>query len=867
MTARADASVATTADVSQATALKSPIVWRLAWRDLRGGLGGYWIFLVCIALGVAAIAGVGSVADSLSDGLGREGRTMLGGDAAFSTVSQPLGDDERAWLAARGRLSDVTTLRSMAHAGDQSTLIDVKAVDALYPVAGAVTLAPSQPLDAALAPAEGSFGLVADDTLSGRLGLKVGDTFSIGSARFILRGILRQEPDRLAGGIALAPRVLMSREALAATALIQPGTLAKFTTRIDLGAGGSGQNNDAALQGFVSDAKAAFPQAGWEIKTRDSVSPEFDRNLGRFTQFLTLIGLTALVVGGVGVGNAVKAAMERKRASLAVLKALGASGRAVFALGLAQVMLVAAFGVLGGLAIGAALPYLAVLVFGSRIPLPLVPSLHPEALALGALYGFLTALVFSLPTLGRMHDVPVSALFRDEVEPGPGRLRPFYRVLLVLSVAALAGSAIGFSQDHRLALYHVGATVAAFALLRLVAWAFTTAARALPRPRGVALRLALGNIHRPGALTSAVVLSLGLGLTLLVTLALIDDNIQHQIDDARPGVTPSFFFADVPNREADAFLGFVKAQAPGVVVDSVPILRGRITAVDGVPADKVKAKEGATWVLEGDRGITFADAPPQGSRVVEGAWWPKDYTGPPQVSFDRELADGIGLRLGQSVTVNVLGRSITATVANLRKIDWQTLGINFVMVFSPNSFAGAPHMVLATAAFPTDEPARDTALARDVARAYPAVTTVRVRDILQAINAFVGKLGIATRAASAITIVSSVLVLAGALAAGRRARVYDAVILKVLGATRRKLLAAFLLEYGMLGLGTAVFGVLAGTAAAYGVVVGVMGLAFHFDWQPAVEAAIAALVVTVGLGLAGTWRILGQKPAGYLRSL
>ena len=253
--------------------------------------------------------------------------------------------------------------------------------------------------------------------------------------------------------------------------------------------------------------------------------------------------------------------------------------------------------------------------------------------------------------------------------------------------------------------------------------------------------------------------------------------------------------------------------------------------------------------------------------MVDGAWWPKDYSGPPQVSFDRELADGIGLKLGQSVTVNVLGRSITAKVANLRKIDWQTMGINFVMVFSPNSFAGAPHMVLATAAFPTDDPARDTALARDVARTYPAVTTVRVRDILQAINAFVGKLGIATRAASAVTIVSSVLVLAGALAAGRRARVYDAVILKVLGATRRRLLAAFLLEYGMLGLGTAIFGVLAGTAAAYGVVVGVMGLEFHFDWRPAVEAAAAALTVTVGLGLAGTWRILGQKPAGYLRSL
>ena len=860
-----------TAEVAGAAAARSagraglglPVALRLAWRDLRGGLGGYWIFLICIALGVAAIAGVGSVAGSLSEGLGREGRAVLGGDAAFSTVSQPLGRAETDWLAARGRLSHIVTARSMARAGDQAGLIDVKAVDAAYPLAGSVGIEPPQPLAGALAPVDGTYGLVADAAIVGRLGLKVGDRVSIGATAFALRGILRSEPDRLAGGIAFAPEVLMSREGLDATKLIQPGTLAKFTTRLAL----AGPDDDAALGRTVAAARAAFPQAGWDIKTRNNVSPEFDRNLGRFTQFLTLIGLTALVVGGVGVANAVKAAMERKRASLAVLKALGAPGGAVFAMGLAQVMLVAGFGVVAGLAIGAAMPYAAVAGFGALIPLPLVPSLHPAALGLGALYGLLTALVFSLPTLGRVHDVPVSALFRDAVDPEPGRLRLGYRLALGLAVLALVASAVGFSQDHRLAAYDVAGTLLVFALLRLVAWGYMVLARALPRPRNVELRLALGNIHRPGALTGAVVLSLGLGLTLLVTLALIDSNIQHQITETRPGVTPSFFFADVPNRDAEGFLAFVKAKTPAAVIEEVPILRGRITAVNGVPADQVKAREGSTWVLEGDRGITFADAPPKGSSVVAGDWWPKDYAGTPLVSFDRELADGIGLKLGDTVTVNVLGRPVTATVSNLRKVDWQTMGINFVMVFSPNAFRGAPYMALATAAYPTDDPARDTRLARDVAEAYPAVTTVRVRDVLEAVNAFVGKLGTATRAASAITILSSVLVLAGALAAGRRARVYDSVMLKVLGATRRRLLLAFVIEYALLGLGTALFGILAGTAAAYGVVKAVMGFDFTFAPAPAVEAALAALVVTVGLGLLGTWRILGQKPAGYLRSL
>ena len=380
------------------------------------------------------------------------------------------------------------------------------------------------------------------------------------------------------------------------------------------------------------------------------------------------------------------------------------------------------------------------------------------------------------------------------------------------------------------------------------------------------MRLALANLHRPGALTPSVVLSLGLGLTLLVTLTLIDRNIHRQVESGRPGLTPSFFFVDVPSRQADAFADFVKARAPGVTVDQVPMMRGRITALNGIPADKVKPKEGAAWVLEGDRGITYAAAVPSGSSIVDGHWWAADDHGPPLVSFDRDMADGLGLKVGDTVTVNVLGRSITATIVNLRKIDWQSLGINFVMVFSPSSFAGAPHMVLATAAFPPGTDAgRELDLAKDVASSYPTITSVRVKDMLEAIDALVGKLGLATRGASAITIVASILVLAGALAAGRRARVYDAVVLKVLGATRRRLLAAYVIEYGLLGLGTAVFGILAGTGAAFAVVHYVMRFDFHVDWLPAAEAALASLVLTVGLGLVGTWRILGRSAAGYLR--
>jgi putative ABC transport system permease protein len=254
--------------------------------------------------------------------------------------------------------------------------------------------------------------------------------------------------------------------------------------------------------------------------------------------------------------------------------------------------------------------------------------------------------------------------------------------------------------------------------------------------------------------------------------------------------------------------------------------------------------------------------------VVAGEWWPPDVEGPPLVSFENRIADGLGLKVGDPVTVNVLGRNITARVANLRAVDWESLGINFVMVFSPNSFRGAPHTNIATLTFPDGASAgTEAALLRKAAAAYPMVTTIRVKEALDAVGAIVGNLVLAIRAASLVTVLAAVIVLGGALAAGHHNRVYDAVILKTLGATRPRLLAAYAFEYLLLGTATALFGVAAGSLAADIVVRDLMTLPFTWLPLPAIAAALGALAVTVALGLAGTFSALGQKPASVLRDL
>ena len=621
-------------------------------------------------------------------------------------------------------------------------------------------------------------------------------------------------------------------------------------------------------RGSRSDRAPCVPDAGWEVRSRTNASPELGRNIERFTQYLTLVGLTALLVGGVGVANAVKHYLDRKRDVIATLKSLGATGGNIFAIYLAQVLMLALIGTAIGLVLGAALPFGIAAAFGAVIPIPLAPAIHPGELALAAAYGLLTAIAFALWPLGRAHDVPVSALFRDEVAPAPRRPRLRYVVGAVVTVAALAALAIGLAYDRRIGAMFVGAAAAVFLTLRLVAVGVMALARRAPRPRSTLLRLVIANIHRPGALTPTVVLSLGLGLALLVTLTLIDGNLRRQFTAALPERAPSFYFVDIQDAEAARFDAFVNARAPDAKLDRVPMLRGRIVSAHGVKVEDLRPSANAAWVLNSDRGITYAAELPEGSRVVAGQWWGADYQGPPLVSFENKLADGLGLKLGDPVVVNVLGRNITVMVANLRTVDWQTLGINFVMVLSPNALRGAPHAHIATLTYPGGgAPEDEIALMKAVAAAFPGVTIVRVKEALEAVAKIVLDLTLAIRGASAVALFAAVLVLAGALATGHRHRVYDAVVLKTLGATRLRLLGSYALEYLLLGLATAVFGVAAGSVAAAFVVTEVMNLTFVWLPAPALTAALGALVLTVAFGLIGTFSALGQKPARVLRHL
>jgi putative ABC transport system permease protein len=843
---------------------------RLALRELRGGLRGFYVFIACTALGVMAIAGVGAFSASLDAGLAREGRTILGADVSFILSQREADAAQRAFLDAQGRLSLTATMRAMARTDSapdeaRTALVEIKAVDAAYPLVGTVRLDPAMALPDALAARDGAFGAVADPALLARLDLKPGARIRIGEAVIELRAALVSEPDRLAAGIGFGPRLLLGHDAVRATGLVQPGSLVRWHYRLRLADAAA---SEAAIQRVTEAAAAQFPDAGWEVRSRTSASPSLERNIERFTQYLTLVGLTALLVGGVGVANAIRGQLDRKRDAIATMKALGATGGGVFAIYLIQALLLAVMGALPGIALGAALPFLIAWGLGTLLPLPMAPAISIPDLALALAYGLLTALAFALWPLGRAHDISVSALFRDEVAPERRRPRMAYIVATVLVVSLLATLAVKLAYDQRIAAIFVVAAAGIFITLRLVASLVMAVARRMPRPRSTVLRLALANIHRPGALTTSVVLSLGLGLSLLIAVIEIDGNLRRQFLAALPDRAPAFFFLDIQSPEAARFEGFIREHAPAATLERVPMLRGRIVTVKGVRIEDMRVPQNISWVTQSDRGITYSDTIPAGSRLAAGQWWAPDYKGPPLVSFERRVASGLGLAIGDPVVVNVLGRNIEARVANTRALDWQSLGINFAMVFSPSALRAAPHSHIATLTFPgTTTVAEEVALLKAVATAFPAVTAVRVREAIDAVGGVVTNLVLAIRGASALTLLIAVLVLGGALAASHRHRVYDAVILRTVGATRGQLIAAYALEYLILGVVTAIVGVAAGTAAAALVITRVMNLSYTWLPGPDLLAAGIAVVATVVLGLLGTFRALDQKPAPVLRRL
>ena len=842
---------------------------RLAYREFRNGFHGFRIFLGCLVIGVGAIAAVGSVSESLVAGLNAKGRLILGGDISLHVHNRELTPTQRDWLAQRFTLSHYVSLRGMAQtlaadgAGDiQSVLAEVKAVDNAYPLVGRVTLKdPQNDFQTAL-----QNGVVVEQALLDRLQLKRGEAFQLGTSQLVIAGVLDNEPDRLAGGFALGPRILLTQSLLAQTGLATPGSLTEHHYLLTQPAASS----QLDLANAVAQIKAQFPNAEGHLRDRRDASPSLRRSIERIAIFLTLVGLTALVVGGVGVGNAVSAYLARRRQSIGILKSLGASARLIYLIYLCQIGLMTLIGIVVGLVIGAVFPYMAHFFVADLLPFEMNLRPHANALLPAAAFGVLTAFIFAMRPLQNACAVPATNLFqpRDLMASTRRQMTGFSFVPFAFIATALGLVLVALYVVQRIdvTLYFILGLLASYLLLRLAAYLLMRLARAIGRPRNPILRLALANLYRPGAPTKTAMLTIGLSVTLLSIITLVDGNLNQQFSKSLPADTPSYFLLDVQTQQ----LADVKTQAEAVSgfggLNAVPMLRGRVTHMAGVPAAQLRPPEDVDWVLRGDRGITYSDTLPQGSELVAGQWWPQDYQGPALVSIEDRVAYGFGLSIGDDIGFNILGRDMTARIASLRKVDYQNMGLNFVFVFSPNMLTAAPHTHAMTVTLNEEDPQAVLAFRQNLLRQFPNISIIRVKESVEQIFNLLADLNLGVRVMSVITILAGVLVLAGALASGHHMRLFDTVMLKVLGASRRQILAVYLFEYLMLGLGAALIAASVGGFAAYLIIVKLMQIEFVLLSSALLVTILGATSLTICLGLIGTWQILGAKSVPVLRA-
>ncbi|MFA8386439.1 MAG: ABC transporter permease [Pelagibaca sp.] len=833
---------------------------RFARRELRGGLKGFRIFLACLALGVAAIAGVGSVRSAIQSGLETQGSILLGGDASVEFTYRFADPEERAYLEALSTgISEITDFRSMVvrdpEGEAERALTQVKSVDAAYPLTGEVVLDPPMPLSEALAGDGTQPGAVMAPLLADRLGLSTGDSFRLGTQDFTLSAILVTEPDSSASGFSLGPRTMVTTDALREAGLLQPGTLYETEYRLLL-------PPDSDLDALETATEAAFPSSGLRWRDARNGAPGVAQFVERLGAFLILVGLSGLAVGGIGVSAAVRAYLASKTSVIATLRTLGATRATIFQTYFLQIGALSVLGIVLGLCLGALVPILFGPVISASLPVPAIFTIHPAPLIEAALYGILTALVFTLWPLARTEDIRPAMLFRDALDGGKALPAWRYVIATLVLLGLLVGVAGFFSGSPFLTLWTAGGLIGSLIVLVIAAIGIRwIAKRATKATRGHPVwRWALASIGGPRDAAAPVVLSLGLGLSVLAAVGQIDGNLRTAIDRDLPEVAPAYFFVDIQPDQMPRYTEMLENDPAVARIDTAPMLRGVLTQINDRPAREVA---GDHWVVTGDRGITYAAQPDTNTRVVAGEWWQPDHSGPAEVSFAIEEAEEMGLRLGDTLTVNVLGRDINATITSFRDVDFSTAGMGFVMTMTPNALQGAPHTFISTVYASSEDEAR---ILRDLATAFPNITAISVRDAIDRVSVLLEGISAAVRWGAAATLLTGFLVLIGAAAAGEGARTYEAAVLKTLGASRARILQSFALRSALLGGGAGIVALGAGILGSWAVTTFIMDSSFAVVWPSALGIVVGGVLATLLAGLIFAWRPLAARPAQVLRA-
>ena len=831
---------------------------RLAWRETRGAGRHLALLFACVAIGVGALVGVGGFAANLDRTMAREAKALLGGDVEIRSARPLEGAAESAigQVAAGADVARVRELVAMARdpRSGRSIPVELKAVEPGYPLYGAVDTAPHAPLGTLL---RGHAVIVQDDLLV-RLQLRPGDAITVGAATFTIAGVVRKEPDRV-GLISLGPRVLMADGALADTGLETFGSRVRYRTLVRLPASAQARAVRERLARAIDDPAI-------RVVAYDEAQPGLRKFYTQLGAYLGLVGLVSLLVGGIGVASAVRTLVRRRMPAIAILKVLGAHTRVIMTAYLLQTQALALAGSAAGVLLGTALQPLLIRLLAGLVPFALDTRIEAGTIVRAVAMGSVTALLFTLWPLLEVRTVRPSRILRREVDsvPAPQR-RPW--LTAIPFVLVLVGLALWQAGSLKIGGIFVAACAAALVLLALLGRAVVSLAQRLPRVRSLAWRHGVANLQRPGAPATGVVVALGVGVMLLVAVAMLEAQLDRSIDHEQKRQAPSFFFIDVQSDQRDELTRVVTGASGGTAPELTPVVRSRLAAIDGRPVTRatIDARRGDdnAFYLTREYVLTSMSAPPAANVVTRGRWWTaEEAAARPRISVEQDAAAWLGVGPGSTLTFDVMGVPIEAEIMSLRKVDWQSLSLNFFVIFSPGALDGAPTTWVATARVP---PEREARLQDAVIAALPNVTAVPVRDILERVAGILGRIALAVRLIAVFSIGAGLVVMLATLTASRYQRLYESVILRTLGASRGAVARIFAVEYACLGAAAGLGGSVLATVLAWGVARWVLDVPWSLEPATLALGVAAATAVALAVGFLATFRMLGQKPLPVLR--
>lgn len=838
--------------------------WRHLRRESRGAWKRFTFFIACLAVGVAAVVSVAGLGAEIRRIVRTEARQLLAADLTMTGRQLP-PDEWRRYLEEnpafeRAGIQELVALSATpgtASAPGQSQLVELKVVDGTYPFYGELVLSPARIL-AELLGAETT--VVAPDLLQ-RLDLAIGDTLMIGGAAFEITAVVESEPDRIGGTFSLGPRVFLSGAGLARTNLVQFGSRILYRELVKVPAD-LGPDEIAAIAEAIEDV---LPAAGrYRVETYVEAQPSLRQGMLRVERFLGLVALLSLLIGGVGVAQTVRAWLASRIDAIATLRCIGLRPNEVVGLYLGHTLVLGLAGSLLGVALGLGIQSVVPRFLGDILPGRLVQLWHWSAVLKGLLLGLGVSTLFSLPALLSTRRIPPLRVFRRDAEPLPARRR------IRLAVSALVAAGVWLTATVQAGSPVLGAQFTAIlllatGLLTLTAFLISKAASHLPRRiTSIWLRHGLAALGRPGAGTIGAVVALGLGVLVVLAISQVESGLSDELGTALPGDAPSAFLIDIQTHQWEGVKALLEQQQASEV-NSVPVISARITAVAGRPVEELVEQAGEDrdkrWALTREQRLTYLDQLPEDNEIVEGALWQKPDV--LEVSVEQDFARDLGVGLGDSLAFNIQGVPVEAEVTSIRTVDWDTFRINFFLVFEPGSLDDAPQFRLAATRLPVD---REQALQNELAANFPNVTVIKIREVLDKIRAALERLGLGVRFLGAFTMISGIIILAGAISAGTVQRGREVALLKTLGVTRLGVVAMFSVEYALIGMAAGIIGAGGSALLAWAALTQAMEVTWVWHPMTLIAGAAACTLLAVLAGIMVSWSALNRRPIEALRS-